>query len=67
MMSQLNPLKHIWKIPQKIHKHLGFILRNQKIGLPSGKLYNMAMENGPNLKMYSLLKMVIFHCHVIFR
>ena len=22
------------------------------------------MENGPGLKMYSLLKMAIFHCHV---
>ena len=26
--------------------------------------YPLAMENGPGLKMYSLLKMVIFHCHV---
>ena len=25
---------------------------------------NMAMENGPGLKMYFLLKMEIFHCYV---
>ena len=30
----------------------------------SDRTYPLAMENGPGLKMYSLLKMVIFHCHV---
>ena len=25
---------------------------------------NVAMENGPGLKMYFLLKMGIFHCYV---
>ena len=25
---------------------------------------NIAIEKGPGMKMYVLLKMVIFHCHV---
>ena len=29
----------------------------------SGKV-DIAMEKGPGLKMYSVLKMVIFHCYV---
>ena len=38
-------------------------MRHLLVSLPSGQL-TWKMENGPGLKMYSLLKMVIFHCHV---
>ena len=27
-------------------------------------VHTVAMEHGPQMKMYLLLKMVIFHCHV---
>ena len=47
-----------------IHIDLGKGFHDQTAGRYTLGSTNIAMENGPEMKMYLRLNIVIFHCHV---